>query len=252
MRSLLKTLVPNRALVSTRFALSDLSEIPLVAVPLVTELVQNLMKFGYGRSIAESQVVDVNGEPLPWYTYPMIEYLGSFDFSDSSVFEYGCGNSTLWWAKRAKVVVSVEDNREWFSRVSASLRSVIFAQGPEYVRSIDGMYDLIIVDGTNRFACSVEAIKHLNPGGAILVDNSDCLPKTTKFLRSQGLFEIAMNGFSALASRSGRTSLFISHPPRFRFKPHQPSLAGDVVAWEENDADANKDVQSLTNPPVPR
>jgi len=237
LRPLIKTLVPNRALVSTRFALSDLSEIPLVAVPLVTELVQNLMKFGYGRSIAESQVVDVNGEPLPWYTYPMIEYLDSLDFSDFTVFEYGCGNSTLWWDKRAKAVVSVEDNREWFSHVSASIKSVIFAEGGEYVRAIDGMYDLIVVDGTNRFACSIEAINHLNSGGAILVDNSDCLPKSTEFLRSQGLFEIAMNGFSALASRSGRTSLFISQPARFRFKPHRPCLAGDMTAWPENNAD---------------
>jgi hypothetical protein len=99
------------------------------------------------------------------------------------------------------------------------------------------MYDLIVVDGTNRFACSIEAIKHLNSGGAILVDNSDCLPKSTEFLRSQGLFEIAMNGFSALASRSGRTSLFISQPTRFRFKPHRPCLAGDMTAWPENNAD---------------
>ena len=33
---------------------------------------------------------------MPWYTYPVIEYLQQFDFSKLTVFEYGSGNSSCY------------------------------------------------------------------------------------------------------------------------------------------------------------
>jgi hypothetical protein len=57
--------------------------------------------------------VDASGDPLPWITYPAIDFLSQFDFSEASVFEWGSGFSTLWWSKRCKQIASVESNSPW-------------------------------------------------------------------------------------------------------------------------------------------
>ena len=36
------------------------------------------------------------------------------------VFEYGCGNSSLWWAQRVEKVVSVEHDEAWYRRTEAA------------------------------------------------------------------------------------------------------------------------------------
>lgn len=58
------------------------------------------LAFDYGqlRTIREKRCIDKLGNPIPWYTYPAIEYLKTIDFSRKLVFEYGGGSSTLWWA----------------------------------------------------------------------------------------------------------------------------------------------------------
>ena len=48
-----------------------------------------------------------DGRPVPWMTYPAICYLEQLDFSQKRVFEYGCGSSTAYWAKRALRTISV-------------------------------------------------------------------------------------------------------------------------------------------------
>ena len=69
MRRLLKAIIPNRALVAIRIALSpELSRVPLVAVPSVGGVINSLMVYGYGRAISENAPVDAAGHPIPWYT----------------------------------------------------------------------------------------------------------------------------------------------------------------------------------------
>jgi hypothetical protein len=74
---------------------------------------------GWFRSFEEGAAVDRDGKPLPWYTYPAIEFLQARVRPEMVIFEYGCGNSTLWWAKRVAEVVSVEHDGEWYRRVAA-------------------------------------------------------------------------------------------------------------------------------------
>lgn len=33
------------------------------------------------------------------------------------VIEYGCDNSTLWWANRVKHVISCEHDRQWYEEM---------------------------------------------------------------------------------------------------------------------------------------
>src|SRR5262245_58674086 len=66
---------------------------------------------GRGRS-----PVDPDGNPLPWLTHPAIEWLDSVIGPDDTVFEWGSGASTAWFAQRAKSVVSVEHDQTWIAR----------------------------------------------------------------------------------------------------------------------------------------
>mgnify|MGYP000216046892 CR=1 FL=1 len=75
-------------------------------------------EYAIERSIDEKVCADKDGTPIPWYTYPAIEYLSQFDYGGKRVFEYGCGYSSLFLAERAAKVISIEDNPEWFARAA--------------------------------------------------------------------------------------------------------------------------------------
>ncbi len=71
-----------------------------------------LTNSGWIESVRKGQAVDSHG-PVPWFTYSATKYLSEIVKSDSRVFEFGAGNSTLWWATRARDVVSVEHDPTW-------------------------------------------------------------------------------------------------------------------------------------------
>jgi len=74
--------------------------------------------FGQWQSIKKNISINKNNNPIPWYTYPAFEYLTQIDFSHKSVFEWGAGNSSLFWAQRAKEVISVESDKDWFNIIN--------------------------------------------------------------------------------------------------------------------------------------
>jgi hypothetical protein len=80
-----------------------------------------LFQYGWLRSWWKGRPVDARGDPLPWITYPAIDFLSQFDFSDASVFEWGSGFSTLWWSQRCRRIASVESNQNWIPYISRLL-----------------------------------------------------------------------------------------------------------------------------------
>ena len=76
--------------------------------------------YGQFKSIKNSQCIDSQNNPIPWYTYPALEYLNHIDFSQMNVFEYGSGHSTLFWLKRSNNITSVEGNIKWYKNIKAS------------------------------------------------------------------------------------------------------------------------------------
>lgn len=120
---------------------------------------------------------------LPWISYDAIAALDAFLNSQKSVLEFGSGMSTVWYAKRAGRVVSVESSHPWYEYISRildqrKLTNVDYrfaAPGEDYVHppEIDGGYDLIMVDGSMRDRCTEGALDLLKPGGIFYLDNSD-------------------------------------------------------------------------------
>lgn len=217
--------------------------------------------YAHLKSVATNRAIDAEGNPLPWYTYPAIEFLTQLDFRDRSVFEYGSGMSTLYWARAARHVVSVEDDERWYQTIATQaptnsriLLETDLANFPEALRRTGETFDVIVVDGPargrTRLKCCRVALEALRPGGLIILDNSDWLPESARLLRDNGLLEVDMTGFAPICGHVQTTSLFFDRafnvPPRHGHQPvggrgSRPSnweqpyhpVSGDVVECDD-------------------
>lgn len=195
--------------------------------------------YGHWRSVDTREVIDADEEPIPWYTYPAIEYLAQLDFRSKEIFEWGAGNSSLYWAKVAKTVTSIEDDRYWYCQLEENARKnltlMLIEDKEHYVNAIDlanQKYDVIVVDGSYRYDCARIAPKYLRKGGLIILDNSDWLPKSAEVLRSTGLLQVDMSGFAPVARYTYTTSLFFHRDFRMTSKDGRqprPSVAAIPV-----------------------
>ena len=171
--------------------------------------------YGQWVTIRDWNSVDEKRNPIPWYTYPTIEYLSHLNLSNMTVFEYGSGNSTLWWTKKSKSVVSVEDDLEWFKKISQNLDLIqtkyLFKPGKaEYVAASCKDADIFVIDGNHRRECAEHVVRW---GGGVMVifDNADWFPETVDFLRSSLCWlQIDFHGFGPINGYTWTTSVFIN------------------------------------------
>src|SRR5436305_10936084 len=107
--------------------------------------------YGYLRSAATFRSIDAAGNPLPWITYPAIDFLRQMDLSEKSIFEYGCGGSTLFLSAIAPSVHSVENNPEYYREFRPLVPSnctLLFEPGEEeFIQAVSrhGPYDVIMI-----------------------------------------------------------------------------------------------------------
>jgi hypothetical protein len=181
-------------------------------------------RYGYFRSVARNECVDEDGAPIPWYTYPALEFVRQLDFSTRTVFEYGSGNSTLFWSRLAQRVLSVEHDRQWYTRMRAVIPrncEILLEEDPDrYVNAIAAKgapFDVIVIDGQSRLRCAKGAKRWLREGGVILLDNSDWFPQTSEVLRTAGLLEVDMSGFGPINDYTSTTSFYFDR--QFAFSP---------------------------------
>jgi len=60
-------------------------------------------------------------DEMPWIVYRAFHLLDSIIKPDMRVFEYGMGGSTLYFSKKVMEVISVDNNNEWYQKVSTIL-----------------------------------------------------------------------------------------------------------------------------------
>lgn len=191
--------------------------------------------FGQWRSIKERIPIDKEGNPIPWYTYPAIDYLKELDLSDKSIFEWGSGSSSLFYARRGKEILSIEHNKKWFNIVNRdkvdNQKIILLEEKNDYVEAIlsqDKKFDIIVIDGKHRYECSRNAVKCLSEVGLVILDNSDWYPKTAEYLREHGLIQTNFSGFGPVNDYTWTTSLFLSESffNRFRFNQLLQPIGG--------------------------
>lgn len=180
--------------------------------------------FGHYLSIEKQVPVDKESNPLPWYTYSAIEYLNQLDLSNKLIFEWGSGNSSLYFAKRAKQVISIEDNEEWYKKnqeKKSPNQDIILASEDVYVNYIaelEKKFDIIIIDGKYRNECAKATPNYLAEGGIIILDNSDWYKNTAKYLREQNYIQVDFHGFGPVNQYNWTTSFFFDRLFNFTAK----------------------------------
>lgn len=179
-----------------------------------------LLKSGWLRSMAEKEAVDAWGNPIPWITFPALDFLEGRLAPEMTVFEYGSGNSTFWWSARVNTLVSCEHDKEWYasftSRIPANTTYLLRrAKGgsEEYVLEIGkykNMFDIVVIDGRDRINCVKNGLESLRSGGVIVWDNSDRREyrEGYELLYSRGFKCLDFWGMGALATRRWCTSIF--------------------------------------------
>lgn len=120
---------------------------------------------------------DDSGMVIPWYTHPALDEILSWDLSRKRVFEYGVGQSTLWWASKSQWVYGVDTSKDWVMVIHDAVISNSHVACIEmediYVTAIHAFkpIDIVIVDGDYRDRCIGQAISSLKPGGKLIIDN---------------------------------------------------------------------------------
>jgi predicted O-methyltransferase YrrM len=125
----------------------------------------------------------------PWIVPAAIGWLRRRIRSDWAVLELGSGRSTLWLARRARTVLSFEDNAEWMARArerltekgiaGAELREIPIEHFVTEVASLpDDSFDLVVVDflespQAERLEAVRVARSKVRAGGYLLLDDSD-------------------------------------------------------------------------------
>ena len=135
----------------------------------------------------------------PWFVPAAIDAIESYLRPDHIGFEWGCGRSTLWFARRVAHITSVEGRKSWFHEVQqwlardglgqkvtlklaevTSEHNFLPAEIERYAGVIDeipdGSLDFVVVDGHFREACLARARSKVRKGGLLIVDNSEVVP----------------------------------------------------------------------------
>lgn len=178
-----------------------------------------LTDVGWFKAFDSRQAVDGQGNPIPWVTYSFIDFIQNRLHSQLAVFEYGSGNSTLFYAKKVKRVVSVEHDESWYRKLSGKKienAQLIFCRldmGGLYSKkaaSLNEKFDVIIVDGRDRVNCCIHAINALTEHGVIVLDDSEreVYEDARLFLAEKGFKEIPFSGISPGLFYEKCTSVF--------------------------------------------
>jgi hypothetical protein len=177
-----------------------------------------LRQTGWLKSNWRNAPVDADGRPLPWYTFPANHFLSTRVREEMVVFEYGSGNSTLWWAENVSHIDAVEDDRGWYERIESSMPGNVdlqFTSGAQYSGASAARgkkkYDVIVVDGSVRNDCVRECQPALKSDGVIIFDNTDFVgifDEGIAFLAGGGFSQLEFRGLTATNMDLQTTSIF--------------------------------------------
>ncbi len=189
---------------------------------------------GFLRSAFKMKAVSKNGDPLPWYTYPSIDFLKYRNYEGRKVLEFGAGQSTLWWAERAEYVVALEGGKTWYQSIkdgmpnNVDLCSVSMASREDNISQVKEVlstrqyskYDVIVIDGLYREDMIEVALSHMTEDGILICDNAEGYG-FYEGLKGSGLLRVDFFGNAPGVILPHSTSIFFT-PSSFVFDAKYP------------------------------
>ena len=178
-----------------------------------------LVSTGFLRSCEVGRPCRQDGSPLPWMNYGVIHFLEARLNPSLTLFEYGSGYSTLFFARLVERVVSVESDRDWFKQLqlrypeNVTLVYQAFKPDADYCRLVSQRgkkHDVVVIDGHDRVRCAVHACAGLTKGGVIILDdaNRESNLEAARHLEQTGFRRIDFEGPKPAGIVLERTSVF--------------------------------------------
>jgi hypothetical protein len=175
---------------------------------------------GWNLSVKRGVPLNKNGGELPWFTYNSIEFLKSRLNKNHVVYEFGSGNSTLWFSKIVNKIISIEHDEIWYYKLKDVLveknninylyRNLNSGGYTNQILTYKNVFDVIVLDGRNRVECSKNSIGALKEDGVFIWDNSDRTEYEAgyQFLKTQGFKRLDFWGIGPINRYSWCTSVF--------------------------------------------
>ena len=184
-------------------------------------------KLSWQKSFLDGFCQDENGAPLPWMTYPFIEFITPQLNKNLEIFEFGSGSSTLFFAKRVKKVIALESNAKWFEIMKLKIAEAKLdnielilmkdaLENEEYAKYAQNLaakginFDLIVVDSLKRSNCVKNSILALKPSGRLILDDSERrhYGKIFEFMKDEGFKQQDFEGIAPAQLRMKNTTIF--------------------------------------------
>lgn len=182
---------------------------------------------GYLQTLITNELYDGEKKPIPWYTYPMIEFLKDRLQKNMNVFEYGCGFSTMFYSERVAHVISIEHDYGWYQKINevrpenVKLQHITFEKNgsgggyakeySEAVLKYHEAFDVICIDGRDRCRCAKNSIPALKKDGVIIFDDTDreAYHEAYQYLKTAGFKRLDFKGLiPSMLYKDGTTSIF--------------------------------------------
>ena len=169
---------------------------------------------GWFNSFMSRLSEDNAGNPIPWYVYSFVKFMETRLRKDMNIFEFGSGHSTLWYGKRVKTVVAVEEKGAWFDRIEHKATgnvTLLHRKGDDYSKAIKEctglmMFDAICIDGEERDKCAVNCLPFLKEDGVIIWDNSGA--NTGQHFTANGFKRLDFYGLTPVCTYENCTTVF--------------------------------------------
>lgn len=133
---------------------------------------------------------------LPWIHDDVIKFLEKKINKNTTMLEFGSGDSTIYFSNLTNNLISIEHNKDWYNKIKPHLKSnvkyilsyVNYVSRPstdmkfynhDTIEELlgenipDEHFDIIFIDGINRVNCVYGSINKLKKGGVLILDDSN-------------------------------------------------------------------------------
>jgi hypothetical protein len=146
---------------------------------------------GFISSLEKGYPVDQQGDPVPWMNPNFTRFIAR-RVGGLTIFEYGSGYSTAFWARHCEQVRSIEHDSAFYEKSvrltqKYSNAQVILSDKESYVEKVN-QYDpdVVVIDGLKRREC-IKKCSSKSEDIVLIVDDSSRkgLKKTIKKVTSE-------------------------------------------------------------------
>ncbi len=175
---------------------------------------------GWFESRYLHQPLDENKNPIPWLTYSSIHFINQkLNLRPMSVFEFGSGNSTIWFSSRVERIISIENDIDFYNRMLKKFSTIsnisyeLKTLNDNYsskIQEYENAFDILIIDGRERVQCAKNCIKALKKDGIIIFDNSDRIQyqEAYDFIEENQFKKLEFKGVGPISHVEWKTTIY--------------------------------------------